>query len=66
MGILVVGSVALDDVSTPAGLRCGILGGACTYFATAASLYEQVSMVAVVGEDFPRSTSPFCAGATWT
>ena len=62
MGILVVGSVALDDVSTPAGRRCGILGGACTYFATAASLYEQVSMVAVVGEDFPEEHIAFLRG----
>ena len=54
MGILVVGSVALDDVSTPAGQRQGILGGACTYFSTAASLYDRVSLVGVVGEDFPQ------------
>ncbi len=59
MGILVVGSVALDDVTTPAGERHGILGGACTYFATAASLYDQVSVVAVVGDDFPREHIDF-------
>jgi len=53
MGILVVGSVALDDVATPSGERRGVLGGACTYFATAASLYDRVSVVAVVGDDFP-------------
>lgn len=53
MGILVVGSVALDDVTTPAGSRRRTLGGACTYFSTAASLYDDVSVVGVVGEDFP-------------
>jgi len=51
--ILVVGSVGLDNVETPSGKRIRTLGGACTYFATAASLYDQVSMVAVVGTDFP-------------
>jgi sugar/nucleoside kinase (ribokinase family) len=59
LGILVVGSVGLDDVVTPAGRRSRILGGACTYFATAASLYTQVSMVAVVGTDFPEEHVDF-------
>ncbi len=53
MSILVVGSVAIDNIETPAGSRSRILGGACTYFATAASLYAQVRMVGVVGADFP-------------
>ena len=54
MGILVVGSVGLDDVETPVRQpRPRPLGGACTYFSTAASLYTQVSMVGVVGSDFP-------------
>lgn len=51
--VLVVGSVALDDIQTPAGCCTRTLGGACTYFAAAASLYTSVSMVAVVGADFP-------------
>jgi len=54
VGILVVGSVALDDVTTPHGSRRRTLGGACTYFSIAASLYDRVSVVGVVGEDFPR------------
>lgn len=53
MTILVVGSVGLDSVQTPVGTRVRTLGGACTYFSTAASLYDRVSMVAVVGTDFP-------------
>jgi sugar/nucleoside kinase (ribokinase family) len=52
LSILVVGSVALDSVETPHGKRERTLGGACTYFSTAASLYNPVKMVAVVGEDF--------------
>lgn len=59
MSILVVGSVGLDSVATPAGRREATLGGACTYFATAASLYTQVSIVAVVGTDFPQEHLDF-------
>jgi sugar/nucleoside kinase (ribokinase family) len=54
MGILVVGSVALDSVKTPFGARDEVLGGAATYFSLAASYFAQVSVVAVVGEDFPE------------
>jgi len=53
LSILVVGSVALDSICTPYGTREEVLGGAATYFATAASLYDQVNLVAVVGTDFP-------------
>lgn len=59
MSILVVGSVGLDDVQAPAGSRTKTLGGACTYFATAASLYDRVNMVAVVGTDFPQGHLDF-------
>ncbi|MDM7997582.1 MAG: PfkB family carbohydrate kinase [Acidobacteriota bacterium] len=54
MGILVVGSVVLDSVKTPFGRRDEILGGSATYFSIAASYFTDVSMVAVVGEDFPE------------
>lgn len=53
MAVLVVGSVALDDVRTPFGERKGALGGAATYFALAAAYFTQVRLVGVVGDDFP-------------
>ncbi len=53
--ILVVGSVALDSVTTPFGQVTEVLGGSATYFSMAASYYCPVSLVAVVGEDFPAS-----------
>ena len=59
MGILVVGSVALDSVKTPFGERKEILGGSATYFSIAASYFTQVVVVAVVGEDFPDSHVAF-------
>jgi sugar/nucleoside kinase (ribokinase family) len=55
MSVLVVGSVALDSVETPFGAREEILGGSATYFSMAASFFEPVQLVAVVGEDFPAA-----------
>jgi len=53
--ILVVGSVAFDDIETRAGKRVEILGGAATYISLAASGLSPVQLVAVVGEDdFPE------------
>jgi sugar/nucleoside kinase (ribokinase family) len=52
MSIVVVGSVAFDDISSPSGSVKGVLGGAATYFALAASYFTEVRMVAVVGDDF--------------
>lgn len=51
--ILVVGSVAFDSVETPFGKAEEVLGGSATYFSTSASFFTSVSLVAVVGEDFP-------------
>ncbi len=59
MGILAVGSVALDTVTTPAGHVEEILGGSATYFSVAASHFTDVSIVAVVGEDFPQEHVAF-------
>ncbi|MHB1005793.1 MAG: PfkB family carbohydrate kinase [Chloroflexota bacterium] len=52
--VLVVGSVAFDSIQTPFGRVDDALGGSATYFSLAASLYGQVNLVAVVGQDFPR------------
>ena len=51
--LVVVGTVALDDVATPAGEARAVLGGSATYFSVAASLFTRVGLVGVVGEDFP-------------
>ena len=52
MSILVVGSVAYDDIITPFDHRERALGGSATYFALAAHHFSPVNLVAVVGEDF--------------
>lgn len=59
MSVLVVGSVALDSVETPFGKRDDVVGGSATYFAAAASLLSSVSVVGVVGEDFPMGELDF-------
>jgi len=55
LSILVVGSVALDSVETPFGKRKDVLGGSATFFSISASFFNKVDIVAVVGEDFPKS-----------
>ncbi|MEJ2245301.1 MAG: sugar kinase, partial [Acidobacteriota bacterium] len=59
MGILVVGSVALDSIKTPFEARDDILGGSATYFSIAASYFTDVCMVAVIGEDYPDAYIDF-------
>jgi len=59
MGILVVGSVALDTVRTPAGYAEEVLGGTAVYASVAASYFADVSVVAVVGDDFPEGHVAF-------
>lgn len=52
--LLVVGSVAFDDIDGPFGPHKDLLGGSAAYFAAAASYFTSgVSMIAVVGDDFP-------------
>lgn len=52
MSVLVVGSVAYDSVKTPAGHRDDSLGGSATFFSVSCSNFDQVSLVAIIGEDF--------------
>jgi sugar/nucleoside kinase (ribokinase family) len=54
MSLLVVGSVALDSVSTPSGSIQDALGGSATYFSIAASFFTKVNLVAAAGKDFPE------------
>ena len=52
MSILVVGSVAFDNIETPHGAVQDCLGGAATHFSLAASYFTPVRVIAVVGKDF--------------
>ena len=50
--ILVTGTIARDDVTTPAGRHQDGLGGSATFFTLAARLFSTVRVIATVGADF--------------
>jgi len=55
MSLLVVGTVAFDAIETPFGKTDKIVGGAASYIALAASYFQRnISLVSVVGDDFPQ------------
>jgi sugar/nucleoside kinase (ribokinase family) len=55
--LLIVGSIAFDDLDMPSGQHRDVLGGAATYSSLAASLlaHGAVRVVGIVGEDFPEA-----------
>ncbi len=53
--LLIVGSVALDDIDGPFGLHKDLLGGSASFIGRAAAYFTRnVSVVGVVGDDFPQ------------
>jgi len=53
--LLVIGSVALDDIDGPFGMHRDLLGGSASFIARAASYFtKHVAVVAVIGDDFPK------------
>lgn len=50
--LVIVGSVAFDNIKTPFGAVSDALGGSATYASLAASFFSKPGIVAVVGEDF--------------
>jgi sugar/nucleoside kinase (ribokinase family) len=53
MSLLVIGSLAFDDIETPFGRSDDTLGGSSTYIALSASYFtDPIRMVGVVGSDF--------------
>jgi len=57
VGVLVVGSIALDSVITPFGETADALGGAAVFFAMAGAVLAPVQVVGVVGATFPKIIS---------
>lgn len=56
MSLLVVGSVAFDQIETPFGKSDKIVGGAGTYISLTSSYFtKELGIVSVVGDDFPKS-----------
>lgn len=57
MSLLVVGTMAFDAIETPFGKTDKIIGGAATYIGLAASyFFKNITMVSVVGGDFPHES----------
>ena len=52
--IVIVGSLAYDNVATPYATRKNALGGSVSYACAAASFFTKCGMVAVAGTDFSR------------
>jgi sugar/nucleoside kinase (ribokinase family) len=54
--LLIVGSIAFDDLDMPTGEHRDVLGGAATYSSLASSLLAGggVRVVGIVGDDFPE------------
>jgi sugar/nucleoside kinase (ribokinase family) len=53
MSLLVTGSIGIDTVKTPGGVRENCLGGAAVYLSMAASFFSPVRFVGVIGSDCP-------------
>ncbi|HEY2408238.1 MAG TPA: PfkB family carbohydrate kinase [Polyangiaceae bacterium] len=54
--LLIIGSMAFDDLELPSGSERNVVGGSATYAALSASLFAPVRIVAVVGSDFDDAT----------
>ncbi|MBQ9396563.1 MAG: sugar kinase [Proteobacteria bacterium] len=57
--LIVVGSIALDTVSTPGMENRKGLGGSATYFSASSGLLCRPQVIAVLGEDFDRGELGF-------
>lgn len=55
MSLVVLGTMAFDDIETPFGKSNKIIGGAATYIAWSASNFtSQIKQISIVGGDFPQ------------
>ncbi len=54
--VLIIGSMALDDLHLPSGSFENVVGGAATFASVAASLFAPAQIVGVVGDDFPEAS----------
>lgn len=60
--MLVVGSVAFDDIQTPFGVKKNVLGGAASHFSIAAATLIEPKIIAVIGHDFPEKYLKYLSG----
>ena len=54
MSVLVVGSIAIDDIKTQVEQHTNLLGGSASYGSVSARFFHPTDLVGIVGSDFPR------------
>src|SRR3989338_887024 len=59
MSLLVLGTVALDNIKTPHGMKRDLLGGSAAHFSMSARFFTKVHLVAIIGKDFPEQHISF-------
>lgn len=59
MSLLVLGTVALDNIKTSRGHHRALLGGSAAHFSMSARLFTKVHLVGIIGEDFPAKHIQF-------
>ncbi|MCK4994384.1 MAG: bifunctional hydroxymethylpyrimidine kinase/phosphomethylpyrimidine kinase [Candidatus Omnitrophica bacterium] len=59
MSLVVMGTVALDSLKTPHGVKKDLLGGSAAHFALSARYFTNVHLSAVIGQDFPQKHITF-------
>ncbi len=60
--LVIVGSIALDDVKTPFGEVKNVLGGSIVFAGCAAAFFSKPGIVGIIGSDFPQEHLNFLAG----
>lgn len=53
--VVIIGTLAYDNVETPFGKRDNLLGGSATYASLACSFFAKPGVVAIVGDDFAET-----------
>ncbi len=53
--LVIIGTVAFDDVETPFGKVTKALGGSGSYASLAASFFTKPAVLSIVGDDFPKN-----------
>ena len=54
MSVLIVGSIAIDNIKTQLEEHRELLGGSASYASISASFFSPVNLVGIVGSDFPK------------
>jgi len=59
MSLVVLGTVALDNIKTSKGHHRALLGGSAAHFCMSARLFTKVHLIGIIGEDFPSKHIQF-------